>query len=86
MTAKEITVNKKFITYNFQEIQEEVELVLRQMKVGASQEDFYRSVQHIYHHLNIAWNARNEGQDTVFDLDDPRMDSWKEFPADLKLI
>ena len=79
-------MNRKFITYNFQEIQEEVELVLRQMKSGDSHESYYKSVQHIYHHLNIAWNARVEGQDTVFDLDDPRMDSWKEFPTDIKLI
>ena len=82
-------MNTKFITYNFQEIQEEVELVLRQMQTGqkgASHEKFYSSVQHIYHHLNIAWNARNSGEDTVFDLDDPRMDEWKEFPTDIKLI
>ncbi len=79
-------MNRKFITYNFQEIQEEVELVLRQMASGASHETFYRSVQHIYHHLNIAWNARDTGTDVVFDLDDPRMDTWKEFPTDIKLI
>lgn len=80
-------MNKKFITYNFQDIQEEVEIVIRRAQAGQlSHEEFYKSIQHIYHHLNIAWNARSTEPEVVFDLDDERMDEWKEFPKDIKLI
>ncbi|MFV3409511.1 hypothetical protein [Bdellovibrio bacteriovorus] len=80
-------MNRKFITYNFQEIEEEVAFIMSRIKNGMSHEDYYKSVQHIYHHLNIAWNARAEDADgTIPDLDDPRMDEWKEYPKDMKLI
>jgi len=79
-------MNTKFIIYNFQEIQEEVEILLHKAGSGLSHEQFYKSVQHLYHHLNIAWNARSTEPGVVFDLDDPRMDLWKEFPKDLTLI
>lgn len=79
-------MNNQFIMYNFQELQEEVEVVLKKVKSGITHEEFYKSVQHMYHHLNIAWNARATEPAIVFDLDDPRMDLWKEFPKDIKLI
>ncbi|MGE5086477.1 MAG: hypothetical protein ACM3MG_09275 [Bacillota bacterium] len=79
-------MNTKFIVYNFQEIEEEIAIVMSRIRKGMSHEEYYKSVQHIYHHLNIAWNARESLPEGVADLDDPRMDEWKEFPKDLKLI
>lgn len=79
-------MNSKFILYNFQEIEEEVEILMSRLRTELTHDDFYKSVQHIYHHLNIAWNARNTEPGIVPDLDDPRMDEWKEFPKNIKLI
>ncbi|MFM6928480.1 MAG: hypothetical protein ACKOX6_08440 [Bdellovibrio sp.] len=80
------SLNTKFILYNFQELEEEIEIVMSRIRKGMSHEEYYKSVQHMYHHLNIAWNARESLPEGVADLDDPRMDEWKEFPKDLKLI
>jgi hypothetical protein len=79
-------MNNKFISYNFQEIEEEVQIVLQRAKSGMTHEEFYKSVQHIYHHLNIAWNSRNTEAGVIFDIDDPQMEEWSQFPDDLKLM
>ena len=79
-------MNTKFISYNFEEIQEEVDLVLKKMNNGMTEEEFYKAAQHIYHHLNIAWNSRDTQPHIVFDLDDPRMQDWMKFPTDIRLL
>lgn len=79
-------MNNKFIRYNFEEIQEEIEILMKKLQGDISHAEFYSGVQHIYHHLNIAWNARATEPGIIPDLDDPRMEEWSQFPQDIKLI
>ncbi|MBO9667581.1 MAG: hypothetical protein J7501_12300 [Bdellovibrio sp.] len=80
-------MNHKFILYNFEEIQEEIETLMKKLKRGdISHAELYSGVQHVYHHLNIAWNARDTEPGKIADLDDPMMDVWNQFPTDIKLI
>lgn len=79
-------MNSKFITYNFQEIQEEVEVILRDMKAGGMTEDkFRKSVQHIYHHLNTAWNGRNAPGDALDVPHSELLKKWEKFPTDMRV-
>lgn len=78
-------MNTKYIAYNLQEAQEEIELMLARIKTGKeyAHEDFYQSMQHLIHHVNIAWNARNVSEDEAEDLE---LSEWSHFPDDIKLI
>jgi hypothetical protein len=78
-------LNRKFIQYNLEEIQEEVENTLKGIKRGDdyTQQDFYRAIQHIVHHVNIAWNARNA---TQVEVDEGDLTRWSQYPTDLRLI
>lgn len=77
-------MNTKFITFNFQEIAEEVELILRDMKAGGMTEEKYlKSIQHIYHHLNTAWNGRNAPADALDVAREADIRKWEKFPSDV---
>jgi len=79
-------MNAKFIKYNLQEIQEELEELIKKLDRGLPNAELYTAIQHIYHHLNIAWNARDTVTGDTYEQDDPKMQIWKEFPTDIKLI
>lgn len=78
-------MNVKYIAYNLQEAQEEIEIMLKKIQSGKeyAHEDFYKSMQHLIHHVNIAWNARNATEEEVEESD---LDKWSHFPKDFKLI
>lgn len=52
-------MNKQYIIYNLQDAQEEIEIILSKIRdENYTHEQLYRSFQHLIHHVNIAWNAR----------------------------
>ncbi|MCM2348660.1 MAG: hypothetical protein NDI69_01485 [Bacteriovoracaceae bacterium] len=53
-------MNKPYIIYNLQDAHEEIEIILSKIRdPHYTNEQFYRSFQHLIHHVNIAWNARD---------------------------
>ena len=77
-------MNKTFITYNLQEVHEEIELIFRALKNNPnySQAEYYHAIQHIIHHVNIAWNGRNASENPS----EIEVEKWSEYPTDIKLI
>lgn len=77
-------MNKLFIGYNLQEAQEEIEIILKAMKTNPnySHEEFYRSMQHLIHHVNIAYNGRNAPEQPT----EAQVEAYSQFPTDIKLI
>jgi hypothetical protein len=41
--------------------------------------------QHLYHHPNTAWNAREESSERVTACSEEDFDRWRRFPQDLGL-
>ncbi len=78
-------MNTSFIRYNLQEIQEELEVISSGLSRGEAyrHEDFYRSMQHVIHHVNIAWNARNA---SPAEVEEGSLQKWSGFPKDIQLI
>lgn len=81
-------MNKKFVRYNLEEVQEEVGLILRGLKADPdyTEERFYRAMQHIVHHVNIAWNARDIAEGAHEDATEEQLEQWGRYPTDFKLI
>jgi len=83
----EIKLNRKYIYYNLQEAQEEIDILLKNiLKENYDHEQFYKSFQHLVHHVNIAWNARGISSEATSDPSDEEMLEWSKFPTDLKII
>jgi hypothetical protein len=81
-------MNKKYIQYNLEEAQEEIEVMLRSLKQKPdyTHEEFFRSMQHLIHHINIAWNARSTSTNEIENATPADLERWGQFPADIKLI
>lgn len=47
--------------------------------------EFSVAMGHLYHHLNTAWNARDESPERVSACTDADFDSWRQFPQDIYL-
>jgi len=47
--------------------------------------EFSVAMQHLYHHLNTAWNARDESSERVRACSDEDFARWGQFPEDLYL-
>jgi hypothetical protein len=47
--------------------------------------EFVVAMQHLYHHLNTAWNARDESSERVAACSDGDFVRWRQFPQDLGL-
>lgn len=79
-------LNKKNIIYNLQEAEEEIQLIMQKIKnPHYTHEDLYRSMQHLIHHVNIAWNSRSSNKE-IIELEEEEMKKWSQFPTDIKLI
>ena len=48
-----------------------------------NEEEFRVTLQHVYHHLNFAWNARHQSTERYANLTDEDFISWGQYPADI---
>lgn len=81
-------MNLKYIHYNLEEAQEEIENILQQLKRGENYNhaEFYSSMQHLIHHINIAWNSRGTTAEQTSDASEEDLLKWSRYPTDIKLI
>lgn len=81
-------MNLKYIRYNLEEAQEEIENIMTQLKRGEpyDQSQFYSSMQHLIHHINIAWNSRHASPVETENATDDDLKRWGKFPTDITLI
>ncbi len=81
-------MNLKYIRYNLSEVQEEIENILTRIKLGEgySHSEFYSSMQHIFHHVNIAWNTRDIDEQITDQADECDLQKWSKTPSDITLI
>ena len=47
--------------------------------------EFSVAMQHLYHHLNTAWNARDESPECVRTCSDADFVRWRQFPQNIYL-
>ena len=81
-------MNTKYVRYNLQEAQEEIENILRQLQRGNEypHAEFYSSMQHLIHHINIAWNTRHISELRTENASEADLVEWGKFPEDIRLI
>lgn len=81
-------MNIKYIRYNLEEAQEEISNIMAQLKRGDlySHAEFYSSMQHLIHHVNIAWNARETRSEETENASEQDLERWGKFPTDIRLI
>jgi hypothetical protein len=80
-------VNKEFILTDLKEALKELEQMIGEIeKDGSFDFDQYSvEMQHIYYHINKAWNLRKEDKETIRNCSKNKFFEWSKFPNDFNL-
>ena len=78
-------MNKEYIKFNLSEAVEQLKKTLERMDNDKkySEIEYELDMEHAYHHLNHAWNARNEPTEKTKKCEQSDFDKWRQFPTDI---
>ena len=78
-------MNKDFILYNFKEAQGQLNEMVEELKTNSDFDfgEYIVNMQHLYHHLNTAWNAKESSNEEVFECSGENFTKWRQFPDDI---
>ena len=78
-------MNTKILSLNISEAFEELKKINDALdKKSRDETDFYLKLQAIYHHLNVAWNAKNIKTEQYGTMSGKEFEDWGKFPHDFK--
>lgn len=71
--------------WNLAEAREQIEQIESRAagKKKPSEIELQIWMEHVYHHLNFAWNVRHESTEKYSNLSDEDFNKWSEFPAEI---
>ena len=80
-------LNKDYIIYNLTEAKGEIDSILRSIKAkpGYGEADFWPAIQHLYHHVNTAWNSRFASNKETYEYSEDNFIKWRQFPGDMDM-
>ena len=79
-------MNKSYTEFHLNEALEQLQQTLAEIEGSDYEETDLRSdIEHLYHHLNTAWNARHASDQEVEECTQVDFDRWRQFPKDLEL-
>ena len=80
-------MNKEHALFQLKEAQEAIAQTIAAMEKELDYEeaDLEVDIGHIYHHINTAWNARNESTSKTTECADDDFARWRQFPKDIDL-
>jgi hypothetical protein len=79
--------NKKDILSNLRESKANLESMINDIEKDNDFdfEGYYSVMQHIYHHLNTAWNIRKEKEETIRKCIEEDFNTWRHFPSEFDM-
>jgi hypothetical protein len=76
----------KWQLFHLKEARSELNQLIQQVEQGAVlDEALEAAVQHLYHHLNTAWNSRQFSSDRAYQQTDAEFNDWRQFPTDIEM-
>jgi hypothetical protein len=74
-------MQKQYIVSNIKEAREELEKIEVSIHDPEYDEiDFKLALQHVYHHLNYAWNIRHESDQALILQSEHSFLTWSKYP------
>ena len=79
-------MNKRYTEFQLKEALEQ----LQQIISSINNDDFddinlQLDMEHLYHHLNTAWNAINATDEDTDECSQTNFEKWRQFPTDIDL-
>lgn len=74
-------MNRKIIESNIKEAREQIEEIEKRLYANLTEGELLVMLQHAYHHLNFAWNARRVSNSRYAKLSEKEFNEWSKYPA-----
>ena len=81
-------MNKEYILYNLKEASKQLAETINELETDKGYEygEFRVDMEHLYHHLNTAWNAQNSSDQESRECLESNYSKWRQFPKDMDWI
>ena len=78
-------MNREWVLFHLTEARDEINKTLKEIRETPDYGygEFWVAMQHLYHHVNTAWNARDATATQVEKPTDDDFNRWSQFPTDL---
>lgn len=83
----EVRLNREWVLAHLREACESLAETISQIEQDGDYADpeFFIAIQHVYNHLNTAWNSRAVSQKDLDASGSAEFSAWRRFPNDLDL-
>jgi hypothetical protein len=83
---EKLIMNKQHIQFHLREAHEAIEQILESLRSdpGYDYGNYWVEMQHLYHHINTAWNGREATDEEVSVCSQEDFDRWGRYPTDLE--
>jgi hypothetical protein len=80
-------MNRDYILWNLKEAAEALSGIIAEVEDNPDYEDveLMIALQHLYHHVNTAWNAREASPAAVEECSEENFALWRAFPDDIPM-
>ena len=78
-------MNKMWILFHLKEALDQIENTIKgiENEPEYGETDFSIEMNHLYHHLNTAWNSRNSSENETNEDSEKFFKKWRQFPIDM---
>jgi predicted transposase YbfD/YdcC len=78
-------MNKDYILYNLHEARRQLSETIKELESDEEYDNgsLIVDMQHLYHHINTAWNARNSSGAESQECREEDFYKWRKFPEDI---
>ncbi len=80
-------MNKEWILLHLREARQELDKAITNMESDPEYDEIELklSLEHLYNHINTAWNSRNERMERVAKHSEADFYEWRAFPRDIQM-
>ncbi len=80
-------VEKDYALWHLQEAKEELDRTIKALAADPEygEEEFRVAIEHLYNHVNTAWNARNASPERTAVCSEADFKTWRHFPTDIDM-
>lgn len=81
-------MNRDWVLFHLTEAQQEIATTIREIRETPDYgyAEFWVAMQHLYHHVNTAWNSREATRTEVDTATDEDFNRWSQLPTDLPMM
>ncbi|MEM8564730.1 MAG: hypothetical protein AAGF57_20985 [Pseudomonadota bacterium] len=81
-------MNKEYVLYNLREASEQLTSLIQDLESDSEYDygDLVIDMSHLYHHINTAWNARDESDVAVAECNEGDFNRWRQMPPSDELL